>query len=86
MGLALLKALTSKKDEIYELVVVNRGNTYWGGKSDQVIEASSLKVHKVVANRKKEDYAKKISDAVSALDGRVINIIDFCCFKPRECD
>jgi len=40
----------------------------------------------VRADRKKLDYAAKVCDAVRAIEGaKVANIVDFCCFKPAEC-
>ena len=52
MGLQLLdKLLTIEGD--FDIVLVNRGNSYWGGRSDELISKSKKTVHKVKTDRKK---------------------------------
>jgi nucleoside-diphosphate-sugar epimerase len=53
MGLALLKHLAVASDA--QVMLVNRGNTYWNGESDKVIGDSSRFV-KVVADRKSDTF------------------------------
>ena len=65
MGLELLANLLQKED--VELMIVNRGNSYWGNTSQDMIEKSKVVVHQVKADRKLDSYSKTIFDALMKL-------------------
>ena len=86
MGLTFLRSLA--KSTKIKVVVINRGNKYWDGESQKLIESNQFISH-LKADRKKSDQFIKIvyEDLLAKTeDGtKVEHFVDFSCFKPKEC-
>lgn len=81
MGLTLLKQLAKQADK-YEIVMVNRGNTYWDRESLKIVAQSGTNITHCKADRKqKESFTTIVESALRSKGLPLSYVIDFSGFK-----
>lgn len=85
MGLTLLKQLTKHGDK-YEVVMVNRGNTYWDRESFKVVQGTtgSCITHCKADRKQAESFAQIVESALRSKGLPLGYVIDFSGFKESE--
>jgi len=83
MGLSLIREFSQQKSEI-KVLLVNRGNSYWGDECAKIISERPDRFERVIADRNLDSFAERVKEVIG--DRTVLAVVDFSCYKLKHAE